>query len=103
MSPVLAGGFFTTRDTWQASSWFNKQIYLYGTVVVKNVIKDNDNIIKYLKCNKNILTYYVPQKLTNISLVIVYNNDLNIKILDISGTNNWVENYYLEVYLWNRV
>ena len=72
-------------------------------MVVKNVIKDNDNIIKYLKFNKNILTYYVPQKLTNISLVIVYNNDLNIKILDISGTNNWVENYYLVVYLWNRV
>ena len=59
--------------------------------------------MKYLKFNKNILTYYVPQKLTNISLVIVYNNDLNIKILDISGTNNWVENYYLVVYLWNRV
>ena len=45
----------------------------------------------------------MPQKLTNISLVIVYNNDLNIKILDISGTNNWVENHYLVVYLWNRV
>ena len=42
MSPVLAG--VTASDTWDAPSWFNKHIYLYGTVVVKNVIKGNMTI-----------------------------------------------------------
>lgn len=45
----------------------------------------------------------MPQKITNIFLAIVYNNDLNIKILDVSETNNWVENHCLALYLQNRV